>query len=296
VALAFAAFYIGMEIRRQERKNAERVEQAISGYLLAPQLELQVPFTQRVLQPILRSLLRRLGALSPQGNLEKLRRNLLIAGSPMRLSPLDFLGLRVLGAALGLLGGTLALTPITHSFIRALLAGAAAAAICSELPTMWLRSKMAARRKDVMLALADAMDILTVCVDAGLGLESAFMRIGQNWSHALAQEFRRSVMEMGVGISWRESMRNLVYRTDVPELSALVAVLLQADQLGFSISDTLHSQADQLRMRRRQRAQEMARSAPLKMLFPMVLFIMPALFAVIIGPAVPVLMESFKGS
>lgn len=293
LALAMAAIYIGAEVRRNEQQSAQRIERAAPSHLLAPALELQDSFAVRVLQPMLRQVLRRIGAASPTGNLEKLRRQLLVAGSPMNLAALDFLGLRILVAVLG----TVALSAVffftSHSLARALLGGIAGAALCSELPNFWLHRRMKARQKSVKLALADALDMLTVCVDAGLGLESAFMRIGQAWSHALAQEFRRSVQEMGIGVSWRESMRNMVYRTDVPELSALVAVLLQADQLGFSISDTLHSQAEELRTRRRQRAQELARAAPFKMLFPMILFIMPATFAVVLGPAIPAVLEAF---
>lgn len=292
-ALAVGLFWVALEIRRQERSSSQRIGQVISGKLVAPSLELQAPFTQRVLRPILMQLLRRVGSLSPQGNIEKLRQQLLIAGSPYNLGALDFLGLRVLLAVLGTVVAGAVLLTLSQSLIRSLLLGLTVALLCAELPNLWLRSRMKKRQKSVLLGLADALDMLTVCVDAGLGLESAFMRIGQGWDHALAQEFRRAVIEMGVGISWREAMRNLVYRTDVAELSSLVAVLLQADQLGFSISDTLHSQAEQLRVKRRQRAQEAARSAPFKMLFPMVFFIMPATFAVVIGPAIPAIMEAF---
>ena len=295
LALAVGAFWIALHIKQEERRSIQRIGHVVSGGLLAPTLELQAPFAQRVLQPLLKQFLQRLGSLSPRRNVDKLRWQLLVAGSPYGLGALDFLGLRILVAAVGTLALSAVLASVSGSFIRSLLAGAVGAVFCSELPNMWLKRRMAARRKAVTIALPDALDMLTVCVDAGLGLESAFLRIGQSWDHALAQEFRRAVMEMGVGVSWREAMRNLVYRTDVPELSSLVAVLLQADQLGFSISDTLHAQADQLRVRRRQRAQEAARSAPLKMLIPMVLFIMPATFAVILGPAIPMIMETFGG-
>ena len=288
------AFWIALEIRRQEQHSVVRLQQAVAGHMLAPTLELQEPFVRRVLQPMLRQLLRYLGALSPAKNVEKLRRELLIAGSPYGLGALDFLGLRILIALVGtaLMGAVLIWA--TQSVARSVLGAIVGALLCAELPALWLHRRMQARRKSITLALADALDMLTVCVHAGLGLESAFLRIGQGWTHALAQEFRRAVMEMGVGISWREAMRNLVYRTDVPQLSALVAVLLQADQLGFSISDTLHSQAEQLRIRRRQRAQELARSAPFKMLFPMVFFIMPATFAVVLGPAIPQILAAFS--
>ncbi len=295
LALAIGMIWIAIEVRRQEQRSEERIEQMAAGHLLAPALELQAPFRNRVLQPLIKGTLRRIGALSPGRNLEKLRRELLVAGSPMGLGPLDFLGLRVLVAVLGTAVLSLALTRASGSLVRGTLAGVVGAVLFSELPSFWLHRRMRARRKAVTLALADALDMLTVCVDAGLGVESAFMRIGQAWNHDLAQEFKRVVMEIGVGISWREAMRNMVYRTDVPELSALVAVLLQADQLGFSISDTLHAQSDQLRVRRRQKAQEMARAAPFKMLFPMVFFIMPATFAVVLGPAIPAVLEAFSG-
>ena len=293
LAMAVAAVWVGLEVRRQERHSAERLERAAARHLLAPTLELEVPFLQRVLQPLLRRFLQRIGSASPKRNLDKLRQELLIAGSPLGLGPLDFIGLRLLVGVLGTIGFSLSLASASGSVVRALLAGLAGAALFTELPTFWLHRRMKSRQKAIMLSLADGLDMLTVCVDAGLGLESAFMRIGETWDSALAQEFRRVVMEIGLGISWREAMRNMVYRTEVPELSALVAVLLQADQLGFSISDTLHAQAEQLRILRRQKAQELARAAPFKMLFPMVFFIMPATFAVVLGPAVPAILEAF---
>ena len=295
LALAIGAFWIGMEIRRQQRVTLDRIENITAVAQPGVAMELQAPFVQRVLQPMLRNTLLRIGAISPTRNLDKVRRRLLIAGSPMGLGAIDFLGMRILLAILGSAGFTIALATITHSLVRSLLVGVVAALFCAQMPVMWLGQRIKARQKQIRLALADALDMLTVCVDAGLGLESAFMRIGQGWNHALAHEFRRVVMEIGVGISWREAMRNLVYRTSVEELSALVAVLLQADQLGFSISDTLHAQADQLRVKRRQRAQELARAAPFKMLFPMVFFILPATFAVVLGPAVPAILEAFGG-
>jgi tight adherence protein C len=294
-ALAAAAFYVWIDVRRQNRVSSERIEQAVQSHLLASELELQAPFTQRILRPAVTSALKRVGGVLPGRNLDKMRQQLLIAGSPMGLGALDFIGMRIMVAAVGTFGMTLVLAAIVGSFGRALLAGLAGAILFAELPVFWLRQKMTRRQKEITLALPDALDMLTVCVDAGLGLESAFMRIGQGWTHSLAQELKRVVMEIGLGISYREAMRNLVYRTDVTDLSALVAVLLQAEQMGFSISDTLHTQADQMRVRRRQRAQELARAAPLKMLFPMVFFIMPATFAVVLGPAVPAIMEAFGG-
>lgn len=294
VALAIGTFWVAATVQRRQ-DYSQRLEQVVTSPLLAPTLELQAPFAQRVLEPALKRLLRLLGRLSPTRNIERLRRDLMIAGSPFGLAALDFLGLRLLillfGAALVI--GLLALADVP--FPRSLVLGGAGILLFFQAPTFWLHRRMRARRQTILLALPDALDMLTVCVDAGLGVESAFLRVGQNWDHALAQEFRRAVAEMGIGVSWREALRNMVFRTDVVELSSLVAVLLQADQMGFSISDTLHVQADQMRIRRRQRAQELARQAPLKMLFPMVFFILPATLAVVLGPAVPAISNAFAG-
>jgi tight adherence protein C len=291
-ALAFGMIWIAIRIEHEQHRTMRRAELLAAGDLLAPALELRTPFTERVLQPLLNRGLRWLGNLSPKTNLEKLQHELLVAGSPLGLSPLDFMGLRLLAALAGAALVTGLLLRSGTPLARLLPMAAAGALLSYQLPRFFLHRRMARRRKAVTLALPDALDMLTVCVDAGLGLESAFLHIGQSWDHTLAREFHRAVMEIGMGASWREAMQNLVYRTDVPDLSSLVAVLLQADQLGFSISDTLHAQAEQLRVRRRQRAQEMARAAPLKMLFPMVFFIMPATFAVILGPALPVIIET----
>jgi tight adherence protein C len=294
VALAIGTFWIAAALQRQQGYS-QRVEQVVAGPLLAPSLELQAPLAQRVLRPLVKRLLGMLGRFSPPRNLEKLRRDLLIAGSPLGLRPLDFVGLRLLTLAVGIPLVMSALAWLAVPFPRSLLLGGAGMLLLVQAPVFWLHRRMRLRRKAILLALPDALDMLTVCVDAGLGLESAFLRVGESWSHGLAKEFERAVTEMGVGMSWREALRNLVYRTDVLELSSLVAVLLQADQMGFSISDTLHAQADQMRVRRRQRAQELARAAPLKMLFPMVFFILPATLAVVIGPAIPAIMAAFSG-
>jgi len=294
IALGIGTLWVAATVQRRQ-DYSQRIGRVVAGPLLAPTLELQAPFTQRVIEPLVKRGLRLLGRLSPQTNIERLRRDLLVAGSPFGLSAIDFLGLRLLVVMLGGAVVVALLTLAAVPFPRSLVVGAAGILLLFEAPTFWLHRRMRARRRAILLALPDALDMLTVCVDAGLGVESAFLRVGQNWNHALAQEFRRAVAEMGIGVSWRDALRNLVFRTDVLELSSLVAVLLQADQLGFSIADTLHAQADQMRVRRRQRAQELARQAPLKMLFPMVFFILPATLAVVIGPAVPAIAAALGG-
>lgn len=293
LAVAVGLVWVGLETGRRERRAAEHLQTATGGPLLAAGLELKAPFAERVLLPGARLLVQRLASLSPARNVEKLRHELVAAGSPHGLTVTDWAGLRLLSTVLGLLllgGGAAA---ARADMLRVAEGAALGAALGYILPGFWLHRRMSRRRRALALAFPNALDMLTVCVDAGLGLESAFLRIGEHWEHELAQEFRRAVMEIGVGASWREALHNLAYRTDVPSISSTVVVLLQASQMGYSISDTLHAQADQLRVQRRQQAQEMARRAPLKMLFPMVFFIMPAILAVVVGPAVPAVMSIF---
>jgi len=142
--------------------------------------------------------------------------------------------------------------------------------------------------------MPDALDMLTVCADAGLGFDQSVQRVSEAWDTSLAREFARVVAEMGMGLPRQTALRNFADRVGSPEVSSFVAVIVQSDQLGMSITQTLHAQAKQMRIERRFRAQEQARKMPLKMLFPLMLFIFPSMFAVILGPMVPVLTELFE--
>ncbi len=126
--------------------------------------------------------------------------------------------------------------------------------------------------------------MLTIGVEAGLAFESAMIRVGEKWDNVLTQEFRRAVAEMRVGMSREDALTRMAERCDVPELTTFVAVLVQSSQLGVSIAQVLHTQAADMRMKRRQRAEELARQAGIKMIIPLALFMLPALFVVILGP------------
>jgi tight adherence protein C len=156
---------------------------------------------------------------------------------------------------------------------------------------MWLSRKTKERQKGIQMALADAIDLLTISVEAGLGFDPALQRVADKWENELTWEFRRMLHEMRVGKSRREAMRELANRCNVDDLNIFVSSIIQADQLGVSITQVLRTQSRQLRIRRRQRAQEQAQKAPIKMLFPMALLIFPALYVVLLGPAIPRLVE-----
>jgi tight adherence protein C len=136
--------------------------------------------------------------------------------------------------------------------------------------------------------------MLSVCATAGLGFDQSLQRVSEYWDTPIGHEFGRVISEMEMGLSRRDALRNLSDRLEIREITSFVALILQTEQLGMSISDTLHAQADQMRIERRFQAQEQAQKAPIKMLIPMALLIFPALLAVILGPAVPTLMEVFR--
>ncbi len=273
------------------------VSERLDGYLERVEAvgndELRGTFVSRVAAPGARGLLSLLGRLTPQRNMETTRQDLLQAGHPMGLTVLDFFGLRLLSVvALGAVG--FFVMGRGQPGAMAIRNTAIAAAVGLMLPRFWLKSRIGKRKHDVARALPDALDML-IGVEAGLAFESAMLRVGDRWDNALTHEFRRAVAEMRVGTSREDALLRMVERTGVPDLATFVAVLIQSTELGVSIAEVLHSQAAQMREKRRQRAEELARQAGIKMTIPLVFFIFPALFVVILGPAAPRIMEFLQG-
>jgi tight adherence protein C len=251
------------------------------------------PASERVLRPLLRRLYRMGRALTPSRNIEQLQQNLILAGLPGGLTVTDFLGLRFLaGASLAVLLFTV--MAVRDSASTGVLYGSGAFLVGLYLPNFWLRSKVKSRKKAVGRALPDALDMMSICVDAGLGFEAAIQKVGSQWDNELALELRRVISEIRVGVPRSDALHHLAERTGVQEVASFVAVLVQADRLGIAIRNVLNTQSVQMRIRRRQMAQEEARKAPLKMMIPLVLFIFPALFAIVLGPAVPRMIQAFS--
>lgn len=163
----------------------------------------------------------------------------------------------------------------------------------SRLPEFWLSKKVSARRKQIEKLLPDALDLITVCVEAGLSVDSALQRVTEKWHGPLSDEIRQTLSEMNLGRPRREALRELGHRAGVQDLNAFIVALIQAEQMGVSVGRILRVQAAQSRQKRRQRAEQAAQKAPVKMLIPLVLFIFPAMFVVIIGPAMIALQKTF---
>lgn len=234
----------------------------------------------RAVEPVLHagaSLARR---LSPRGRVELIRRRIAYAGLERTLTPERALAYKALGALGGAVLGLSAAPGSVPPPVWAAIVGAVGAFV----PDLWLDGRAKRRQAEIARDLPEALDLMAITVEAGLGLEQAMQTVGHNLTGPLGEEIVRTLREMELGVTRRDALNNLRARTDVPELSAFVVTLIQADQVGAPISEVLRVQAAQVRLKRRQRAQERAAKTPVKILFPVVFFIFPALFVIVIGP------------
>jgi tight adherence protein C len=233
----------------------------------------------------------RIGArFVPSGQASKLRRNLVLAGRPTAQHYTRFVATKA-GLGVVLFGLGAALMAGRAPLITGLTVALSLGTLGFMLPTIWLGRAITKRKYAIRKALPDALDLMTIGVSAGLAFDGAIAEIVEKWDNELSREFSVMLGELRMGTGRREALLNLADRTQVDEIQIMTSQLIQADELGMSLSETLMIQADQMRMRRRQRAEELAHKATVKMMIPMVLLIFPALFIVIIGPAVPSMMS-----
>ena len=230
--------------------------------------------------------------ISPSGVTATLQRRLDLAGNPRRWTSDHVLAMKGLGLlVLGAFGALLGLGSVGLLILCAGL-GAAAGFF---LPDILLYNAAIKRQARIQALLPDAMDMLTVCVEAGLGFDAALGQVARNTSGPLADEFARALQEMQIGASRTQALRAMVARTTVPELRGFVSALVQAAELGIAVAQVLREQAKEMRLRRRQRAEEKAQKVPVKVIFPLIFCLFPALFVAIMGPAVIEIAHSFLG-
>jgi len=255
------------------------------------ELELQLSFRQRVLAPLIERCARLVMRYTPHSTIEGYRTRLILAGGSGSFEVRDYLGIKGL-LAIGLPAGAVMLAGLARTapspFLLIALVG-----LGFRLPDFMLSRKIKRRQNLVQRALPDTLDLLTICVEAGLGFDAAIGRVVEKRDDELSHEFGRVLTEMRMGRSRREALRSATERTDVQDVNTFVSAIIQSEQLGVSISKVLLTQSAQMRVRRRQRAEEAAHKAPIKMLFPMVFLIFPALFVVILGPALPGIIKMF---
>ena len=271
----------------------QRLERLSASQHATEDAELEQPFLDRAIRPWLRRQVQAAGRLAPTYNVERIRMNLVRAGYSYSPTVLDFLGLKLLAALLAAIATFYLLSLRQELSLSALILPVVVALLAFLLPDFWLGGRVRRRQRQMQRGLPDALDMLTICVDAGAGLDSGMLKISQRWHTALGYEFAQVVAEMRIGMTRREALQNLVWRTNLPEVRSFVAVLLQAEQFGMSIATVLHMQSEQMRARRWQQVEEQARRVPIKLLVPLIFMILPALFAITLGPAIPALLEAF---
>jgi tight adherence protein C len=285
IALANRGKASVMESRIQEFRRQTNVTDD-----LGPNLD--VAFVDRVIKPTAESLARLVSRVLPQSMLADVQYQLMVAGYPMKYNTyLAFWGLSVL--MIGGAGALIFVSAPTSGLLQRLLPAVLLMVIGFAMPRMWLKGKVKAKQKAVLKALPDTMDLITTCVEAGLGLDAALGRVAEKGEGPLADEMQRMLRDIAMGKLRREAMTELSERAGVEELTNFINSIIQAEQLGVGIAQVLRVQSDQLRTQRRQRAERQAHEAPIKMLFPLVLFVFPAFLGVILGPAVIRIAEAF---
>jgi tight adherence protein C len=250
------------------------------------ELELQQPLFERTLRPLATRLSGIAQRFASPAKVSRTEMRLSMAGNPGALRSVDFLGLKLVVAVL-MAGGTfLVLGLLFGNAPFGLVAAMALAGMGFMLPELWLSRRIKKRQKHILLAVPDTLDLLTISVKAGLSFDGALAKVVEKVPGPLSEEFRRSLAEIRVGKARRDALRDIVGRTDVSALTNFIGAIVQAEQLGVPIAKVLGVQSEQLRIERRQRAEELAAKAPIKMLFPLVGCIFPSMFIVILGPAV----------
>jgi tight adherence protein C len=258
--------------------------------------EMSQSFGDRVVKPLVKRWALVLGRKSPAKTLESNRLKIMRAGNPSGIGPIEFQGLRLL-LLIGLGAGSFFLLSVPGKLSgMALLLPLALGGFGFLLPGVWLDRKIKARKKEIQKSLPDAIDLLSISVESGLGFDPALMRVAEKWDNSLTREFARVLSEMRIGKARREALREMADRVDHDSLTTFVSSVIQADQLGVPITQVLRIQSEALRVRRRQRAEELAQKAPIKMLIPIAFLIFPALFVIILGPTIPRLVEVFGNS
>jgi len=256
------------------------------------EIELSLPFAERVLRPMLVQMAERLTALSPEKSRAAAEQQMEMAGKPNGWGAKEFTGMRIGAAAVFAVIAFLFTVMSPDNALYAPIAALVGAVIGYFLPVLWINSKIQARQASVIKQLPDAMDLLTITVEAGMGFDGALQKVADKWDNEISRAFGRVTQEMRLGIQRRVALKNMAESVDVPDMTSLTAAIIQAEQLGVSIAKVLRVQSKQMRIKRSQRAEAEANKAPIKMLFPMVFLIFPALFIILLAPSMLIILET----
>lgn len=297
VLVAVVVVIIGIRMPQSQDPIQERLSELMVSEesMTLEELELSQGFSQRIIIPFLNQIGQVAQRFTPQATLESAKKRLEMAGNPMQMNPAFFLMLRFVFAALFGLGLILVFARTGRNWLQGLGISTLFAIIGYLFPSMWLSGRIKARQKSVFRAMPDALDLLTISVEAGLGFDGAMAKVSEKWATELSLEFGRVIQEIRLGKLRRDALRDMSERLGVAEMSSFVAAVIQSEQLGVSMAKVLRIQSDQMRVRRRQIAEEEAHRAPIKMVFPIALLIFPSILIILLGPAAMLLLSSPLG-
>jgi tight adherence protein C len=257
------------------------------------EIELSQPFSERVIVPVIRRIGEFSARFTPQKAIQDTARRLEIAGNPWPIDAATFLAIRFILAVVlgGFLVAVVLISPPSNPSDNFMYIGGATFAGFF-LPHLMLSSRITRRQKEIRKAMPDALDLLTICVEAGLGFDAAMSKVSEKWENELSLAFARTIREVQLGKVRREALKDMSDRLGLPEMTSFVAAIIQSEQLGVSMAKVLRIQSDQMRVKRRQYAEEEAHKAPIKMIIPMALLIFPSIMIIILTPAAIQIMGS----
>ena len=289
-AAAVLLITVGLAARPPKDVVQQRLEQLVVQPKSLEEFELQQPFFERAIRPIVKRLARA-GRRGEQGGIiARTDAKLEKAGYPGGLRGADWMGVKLL-AAIAFAGGGFLLGLLLGGVTGGMFFALVGAAVGFMGPEFWLGRKIRSRANAMVLQLPDALDLLTISVEAGLGFDAALAKVVEKMEGPLVVEYRQALAEIRMGRSRRDALRDVAKRADSQPINNFIGAIVQAEQLGVPIAKVLQIQSNQLRIERRQRAEEAAAKAPVKMLFPMVGCIFPTIFIVILGPAILTVMR-----
>jgi tight adherence protein C len=280
VTVGALALYVGNGLLRAQKSSGNRL-----ASLQTRDDVLQKDFSERAVAPVMQGIGRFASRFTPTGWVAKAQHKLVLAGWAERMDGNTWAAIRIISIVVTVVLAFVLVPLISSPMMKFAMLGLLIV-VGFFGPEAWLSRAIDDRRKQMEKTLPDIIDLLVISVEAGLGFESAMGRVVQNVPGELSREFQRTLQETRVGVSRHEALKNMANRTDVDDLNSFILALIQADSFGVSIARMLRVQADEMRVRRRQRIQEKAFAAPVKMIFPMLLCIFPSIFIVILGPAV----------
>ena len=301
IALVFVALFlvfasVGGLVKEQTGVNRSlAVLDALSSAPEEMTKELDLPFTDRVLFPLLARAHGIGRRMTPADANDRIREKLELAGNPPGWTPERVMAGKVVGFAVALVVSLVLLLAMGASFLTTMVVVVGISFAGYMAPNMYLYQKAHDRAEQLQRGLPDAIDLLTISVESGLGFDAAVAQVARNTEGPLAEEFARMLQEMQIGRGRSEALRSLADRTNLPDLRSFVSAMVQADAFGIPVGQVLRVQSSEIRVKRRQWAEEMAQKVPVKILVPLIFCILPCLFIAVLGPAAISIMDSFSG-